>query len=208
MYCIRGINFTANSTKTVYVAEALGVDYEFVLVNMGAKEHKTPEHLARHPLGKVPTLEHGNVTVFESNAICTYMAHAEQSPLLPATPAGRALVDQWLNFFTNHVGRWILAYGFEKYMRAIIGAGETKPEVMAEASGYLADMLPAVEAHLAKQPFFAADTLTVADYVAFAYFEVAEKAAISLADFPALLAWYQAIKTSDVVARAHTRLGI
>lgn len=206
MYHIRGINFSANTTKTLYVAEALGLDYQYTEMNLAGGEHKTPEHLERHPLGKLPTLEHDGKSLFESNTICTYLANVTQSPLYPSAPYPRAVVDQWLNFFTNHLGRWLAAYAFEKYMRGMIGLGEPKVAVLQEAEGFIVEQLPVVEAQLAKTSHLAGGAPSVADYVAYAYFELGLKAEISLADYPKTAAWFEKLKVSDVVARAHTRL--
>ena len=38
--------------------EEKGIAYEPVLLSFDKGEHKTPEHLARSPHGKVPALEH------------------------------------------------------------------------------------------------------------------------------------------------------
>ncbi|MDH3376086.1 MAG: glutathione S-transferase N-terminal domain-containing protein [Gammaproteobacteria bacterium] len=68
MYHIHGANVSSNITKTVYVAEELGIDFKYTNLDLSKGEHKSPEHLARHPLGKIPTLTHDGETLFESGA--------------------------------------------------------------------------------------------------------------------------------------------
>lgn len=55
------------------IAATLGnVELESVLLN--SSEWKTDAHLKRHPLGKVPVLEHETGYLFESNAILRHIA--------------------------------------------------------------------------------------------------------------------------------------
>ena len=82
------------ASRPRWVLEELGVPYE--LVRLEREETRSPEHLARHPLGHVPVLEDGGVRLFESAAICLWLAE-RHGMLLPraGTPA-RAFTYQWL----------------------------------------------------------------------------------------------------------------
>lgn len=207
MYQIHGLGFAANTTKTLYVAEALGVEYEFIDVDLTTGAHKTPEHLRRHPLGKVPTLTHGDKTLFESNPICSYMASVEGSELYPLDDHyKRALIEQWLAFFTNHAGRWLTVYFFENVARAKFGLGDVDERVVAEALGFLAEQLPALEERLKVSAFLAGEQKTVADYVAYAYLESTDDSGYSLSDYPVLEKWYQAFKSDSAILAARKKL--
>ncbi|QYF86746.1 glutathione S-transferase family protein [Brevundimonas sp. PAMC22021] len=61
---------------------------------------KSPEFLAVNPMGKVPTLVHGQAVVTEAAAICAYLADAfPQAELAPApSDPLRALYYRWLFF--------------------------------------------------------------------------------------------------------------
>jgi glutathione S-transferase len=82
------------------VLEELGVPYELVRLDPAKGETRTEDHLGRHPLGHVPALEDGNVRVFESAAICLYVAerYGKGRLLPPEGSAGRAEVYQWIAF--------------------------------------------------------------------------------------------------------------
>ena len=207
MYHIHGLSISSNTTKTVFVAEALGIEYEFTAMNLAKGEHKTPEHFRRHPLGKLPTLTHDGKTLFESNAICTYLASVEKSELYPSDLFLRAKVDQWLAFFTNHLGRWLNTYAFEKVAKERFGLGQPNKDAMNEAHKFILEQLTVVENLLSKDAFFLGAEISIADYVAYAYFENAELAQLSLTDYPATEKWYNMLKTSDIVAKASKRLG-
>ena len=67
-----------------WMLEELGVPYEIVHVNLDAKENREPGYLRVHPLGQVPALVDGDVTVFESIAICMYLA--DRYPVMGVAP--------------------------------------------------------------------------------------------------------------------------
>lgn len=208
MYQIHGLSISSNTTKTVYVAEALNIDYEYIVMNLAEGEHKKPEHIKRHPLGKLPTLTHNNHSLFESNAICTYMASVEKSPLYPDDDLlYRARIDQWLAFFTNHLGRWLNSYAFEKVAKVKFGFGTPNKDTQDEAFSFIQEQLPCVNDLLGNNTYFTGDKISIADYVAFAYFENAEMADLNLNDFPAVGAWYQSMKKDDAIIRGQKKLG-
>lgn len=71
----------------------LGIGYEAVPINLLAKEHKSPEHLARNPQGAVPVLDIDGLRLTQSLAIIEYLDETRPGfGLLPADPAGRARV--------------------------------------------------------------------------------------------------------------------
>ena len=67
-------------------------------VDLMAREHKSPDHLARNSLGQVPTLELDDGTsISETVAICRYFEEIEPEPsLFGRTPAEKANVDMWV----------------------------------------------------------------------------------------------------------------
>jgi len=81
-----------------WVLEELGVPYELVRLDASKGETRTAEHRARQPLGHVPVLEDGDVRIFESAAICLWLAERfpEKGLLPPPGTPGRALAYQWL----------------------------------------------------------------------------------------------------------------
>lgn len=62
------------SVRARWLLEELGVDHELVTVNLTEGEHKQADYLKIHPLGRVPALLDGELALFESGAICLYLA--------------------------------------------------------------------------------------------------------------------------------------
>ena len=70
-----------------------GVDYE--LIPMAPGQHKEPEHLARHPFGRVPAFEHDGFTIYETQAIIRYLDDLIDTPaLVPESAEARARMNQ------------------------------------------------------------------------------------------------------------------
>jgi glutathione S-transferase len=63
----------------------------------------TPDVEAVHPLGKIPALQHGDMVLAESRAICFYIDHAFNGPLLVSRdPAQGAQTEQWISIVNTH----------------------------------------------------------------------------------------------------------
>jgi glutathione S-transferase len=75
-----------------------GIDIELVPTPLMKRAHKSPEHMARNPLGQVPVLELGDGTfISESVSICRYLEELHPEPNLFGRDAKeRALVDMWM----------------------------------------------------------------------------------------------------------------
>jgi glutathione S-transferase len=78
--------------------DELGVDWELVSLDLAQGENKQPHYLAVHPHGWVPALRDGDVTLFETAAICLHLADRDPSNRLSPEPSSpeRALYYQWM----------------------------------------------------------------------------------------------------------------
>ncbi|TVP43768.1 MAG: glutathione S-transferase family protein [Halomonas sp.] len=94
----------SRSVRVAWTLEELGLEYQCRHVALEKGEGQAPEHLARHPDGKVPVIEDGDLTLFESAPICRYLAEQYgDGSLLPSDPTARAQVDQWLSFIITEI---------------------------------------------------------------------------------------------------------
>ena len=69
------LHFAPNSraSRTLWLLEELGLEYELNRMDFHPKDLKSDEHRARHPLGRIPVLEDGETSIFESGAIAEYI---------------------------------------------------------------------------------------------------------------------------------------
>src|SRR5262245_59728941 len=87
---------SSNSRKVLIAASLLGVEVETAVVDLMAGQQHAPDYLRLYPNGLVPTLVDGDLVLWESNAICQYLAsmHAN-SPLWPDDRKARADISRW-----------------------------------------------------------------------------------------------------------------
>ena len=94
-------NPQSRSSSARILLEALGVPYDVKLVDFASGQNRTPEFLALNPLGKLPTLTHGDAVVTEQVAITIYLA--DRFPAAGLAPAFddplRGPYLRWLAFY-------------------------------------------------------------------------------------------------------------
>ena len=61
------------SVRVVWLCEELGLDYELEIFKLGDGSMRAPEYLKIHPMARVPSIQDGDVTIFESGAIVEYI---------------------------------------------------------------------------------------------------------------------------------------
>jgi len=201
MYLLHGY-YTQNTMKTLYVLEELGADYEFCFVNLAKGENRTAVFRAMNPAGKVPVLEHSGQFLFESGAICRYVASVERSPLFPADKLERARVDQWMTYLTCHPGRWLSEIYFEKIIKPRANLGEPNRELCETAARFAAQQMKVLDGWFENHFWLANDVFSIAEPFALAYLEQARVIDFPLDDYPRLQAWFDRLDAREPTARA------
>ena len=143
--------------------EEKGASYRFSPAAPGTL--RSPEHLARHPFGRVPVLEHNGFLLYETQAILRYLDRVLPNPALtPADPRRAARMDQVMN-----VNDWYLFQGVANVIvfHRVVGPrvmGLTPDEAAIEAAMPKARSVFAELARLlGEQGYFAGDSLSLAD---------------------------------------------
>ncbi len=102
-------------TVKMLLAEKAFTDFEQVPLNVLTGEPKQPEHLARHPFGKVPVLDHDGMRLLETSAIVRYLNDVlPGKSLVPATPKDRARMDMVIGLVDSY-GYGALVGGIAAY---------------------------------------------------------------------------------------------
>ena len=90
-------------TVKMLLAEKAVTDFKQVPINVLAGEPKTAEHMARHPFGKVPVLDHDGLRILETSAIVRYLNDVlPGKSLVPATPKARARMDMMISVIDSY----------------------------------------------------------------------------------------------------------
>ena len=204
MLTIYGIP-TFNTTKVLLTAEELGLNYKYAQLDFSKGENKTLNYLEHHPLGKVPSIEYDGESLFESNAICRFLALQNVSTLYTGTAREKALIDQWIDLMAHHIGRWMGVIYFQEFIRPNFLNESPEPSLLKEAQGFLDTQIPVLEKQLSKQKFLLADTITIADIIAFSYVLTHEHTSLNLDKYKNLMSWYKTIKDRESFKKAMTQ---
>ena len=135
------------------------------LAPLAPNASKSPDHLTRHPFGRVPAFEHDGFALYETQAILRYLDRVLPQPsLTPADPRRAARMDQVMN-----INDWYLFHGVGNvivFHRVIAPQlmGLKPDEAAIEAAMPKARTVFAELARLlGEQAFFAGDALSLAD---------------------------------------------
>lgn len=191
-----------NTTKVLYTAEAAEIDYKYTDLDFQKGEHKSPENLKRNPFGKIPNLVHEGKSLFESGAMCKYIASVANSDLYPINNHYyRCLVDQWMDFASIHIGRWCSTVLFEKVFKEKYGMGSVDTAKVEEATKFFNQQAVVLDQHLSTNKYFTGQDITVADIFMYSYLETAPLCGLNLEEHKNLYTWKIAIDDRPFVAK-------
>ena len=99
MIRVWGRRSSSNVQKVLWVLEEMGVDHEQVDAGRSFGVVGTADYRALNPNGTVPTLQHGDIVLWESNAIVRYLAaRYGAGGVWPEDAGRRALSDRWMDW--------------------------------------------------------------------------------------------------------------
>jgi glutathione S-transferase len=152
--------------------EELEVPYEFVLLDMQAGEHRSPEYLKINPIGKVPAIVDGDFQLWESGAILLYLNDKYSQTSL--SPEERGILSQWVVFANATLGSGIF--------------------VEANREKEMPRLLTPLNEIFQRQPFLLGNEFTVADVAVgsiLAYIPTLLK--LDISDYPAVVNYIKQI---------------
>jgi glutathione S-transferase len=178
-----------NPRKVCALAKHLELPVEFVHVNLGKGEHKTPAFLAMNPNAKVPVLVDGDLALWESNAILCYLARKAGSDLWPADDR-QFEVLRWLMWDAAHFAPQAGTLYFEHVIKSRFGMGAPDPAEVQKATDGFLRFAAVLEAQLGSHRYLAGDALSVADFAVAITLPYAQQANLPLQDFPEIRRWH------------------
>lgn len=184
-YKIYGDCRSGNCLKVRWTADLLGVDYEWIEIDVSSGKTRAEEFLKLNPAGQVPclVLPDGRALA-QSNAIILYLATVHDGALVPKDAFERAKVDEWL-FWEQYSHEPYIAV--RRWQKAFLGKKdeEIDPRLLANGRRALGQM----SLQLGKTSYIAGSRLTVADIALVAYTRVAHEGGFDLDEFPNLRRW-------------------
>jgi len=150
----------------VAVLKEKKVDFELVSVDFASGENKSPEYLAKHPFGQITYIDDDGFILYESRAICYYIAlkYADQgTPLLPTGIQANALYQQAVFVEASHFHPHAFPAAREIFYSKRQGVAPDQTVVDKNVAD-LSVKLDAYDKILSKQKYLAGNELTLVDF--------------------------------------------
>jgi len=190
MFTLYSMQRSGNCYKVRLALAQLALPYNLVEIDILKGDTRTPDFLAKNPMGHVPLLEAAPGRYLpESGAILWYLAGG--TPLAPENRLDRAETLQWMFFEQHSLEPYVGSAHF--WLVLIKGGRELQMHAIEEwmEKGYQA--LRVMEKHLASNEFVAAGRYTIADIALYGWTHVAHECDFDLTGFPATRAWLKRI---------------
>ena len=192
---------SSNCRKVLAVIEHLGLHVDKEIVDVTKGKGQEPGFLAINPNGKIPTLVDGDLNLWESNAIASYLCSQTDTELWPKSHA-RYDIMRWMYWQTAHWGPACDTFAFENVLKPILGLGEPDPAALAKGAENVARFGAVLNNHLEGKTYICGDTLTLADFAVGAHLTYMVPGKIPMDGFARVMAWNE--RLNEVPAWAKT----
>jgi glutathione S-transferase len=153
--------------RVLALAKHLGIEADFVEVNLMTGGLKAPDFAALNPNKKAPLLVDGDQVLWESSAIMAYLCINAGSDMWPARNAAEQVeVLRWLSWNDGHWAPAVGPFYFEHVVKSTFGLGPPDRELLKSSVPDLQKFAAVLDGHLAGRNFVACGRLTIADFQA------------------------------------------
>ncbi len=178
---LHGTALSGHTHRVELLLLMLGLPYRFETADAAVR--RSDAFRALNPLGQIPVLQDGDLTLCDSNAILVYLVrrYAPGTGWLPEEPFAAARVQRWLSIAAGEV-----MYGPAVARMATLW---NMPGDPVRAGEIARQLLAFMDGHLTDRTFLAADHATIADLACYSYVAHAPEGRVPLDAYPAVRAW-------------------
>jgi glutathione S-transferase len=185
-----------NVKKVAWFADEIGLPY--VRHDVGGRFGMDDAYLAKNPNALIPTIEDGDVILWESNAILRYLAARYAPQMWPADPAERAQGDKWMD--------WQFAFA-DAQRDAFLQLVRTAPDqrsaqVIAKSAEASGKAMTILDRTLAQQSWLSGVAFGVADVPMGVYAHTYFTLDMARPDLPHLRGWYDRLRERPRYAKS------
>ncbi|KAM0424285.1 hypothetical protein ACHAPT_010430 [Fusarium lateritium] len=156
---------STRARRVLLLLEELGVEYVLKTLDFAKGDQRNPAYVEEHhPFAKVPAYQDGDLKIFESRAICRYLANKHSSPLgPPSSPEALAAFEQAASVEYAYFEPSVATLGFELIFKKMLSLGETDQTIVAQHKAQLVQVLDYYEKTLEKQDYLAGPNYSLVD---------------------------------------------
>ncbi|KAH7137492.1 glutathione S-transferase [Dactylonectria estremocensis] len=163
---IHGNIVSTRTQRVLLLVEELGIEYDIHTLRFEKADHHDPDYVKNHhPFAKVPAFQDADINLFESRAICRYLANKHRSELGP--PAGDikalALFEQAASVEASYFEPAVEKLAFELIFKNVLGLGKADEAIVDQQKAQLKSVLNYYENVLSDQDYLAGNTYSLVD---------------------------------------------
>ena len=163
MIRVYGRETSSNVQPVMWLCAELGLDVERVDVGGAFGGTDTPDFLAMNPMGRIPVLQDGDLTIFESQSILRYLAaQYGRDALWAGNARARAPQDQWMEWAKQNVAPELVYKVFWQLVRT--PAAERDEGRLRSGIASMATLMPIADRRIERHGWLAGDMISLADF--------------------------------------------
>ncbi len=182
LYCF---GESGNAYKAALTLELAGAEWEPIFVDFFNGETRSPAFRAINPMGEVPVMVDGDVTLSQSGVIQDYVS-SKTGKFGGRSADARREVLRWV-FWDNH--KMSSQAGALRFMMNFLPEEKRSPEVIKWLTGRMKSALKVLDAALDGRDWLVGDQPTIADLACCGYLFYPEPFGFDRADYPDIGAW-------------------
>lgn len=180
----------SSAGRCFWTLEEAGVPYTLKEVDMRNKEHKSPAFLKLNPMGKVPVMVDGDITLFESMAINFYIADNYKKELLGTNALERGLAMQWSFWATSELQPPTIEVFIQK---VFVPEDKRDNNIIEKNLNKIPELLNVLNNSLANRKYLAGNLFTIGDINTASVVSICPMLGVDLSAYPNINAWMGAI---------------
>ncbi|GMH30993.1 hypothetical protein Nepgr_032836 [Nepenthes gracilis] len=195
-----GLGMSTCTARTMACLHEKEVEFEFIIVDLFGGENKDAPFLSKNPFGQVPVLQDGDLTLFESRAITSYVTEKYKGQgydlVRHGNPKEAALVKVWMEVESHRYHPSISPIIYECLVYPAYG--RTPNQAVIDASvAKLANVLDVYEARLSSSKYLAGDFYSLADlhHISYTFYLLKTPYADLITSRPHVNAWWEDISS-------------
>ncbi|MFY0681951.1 MAG: glutathione S-transferase family protein [Thalassovita sp.] len=174
--------------RTSTVLKHLGLEAEWIFLDLIKQDHKAPDYVALNPNAQLPILQDGDVVLWEASAIAIYLCEKAGDTTLWPQGAERDQVTKWMFWAAEHFRQPAPAYFEENFIAKLMGASPDAAR-LSYAKATLDRYGPILDAHLAHSDFVVGAAPTLADLDLAAPLSQMPRSKVPYDAYPNIMAW-------------------
>lgn len=190
---------SANSRAVLMTVYELNAPVELEFVDLQRQEQLKAPFLKMNPNHRVPVLQDGDFSLWESRAIMQYLADLTPGQsIYPAELRARADVNRWLFWCGQHFAPAVGIFFWENLVKGMIGRGTPDPVELRRGDALFNEFASVLDHHLADRQWICGSSLSLADLSVAAAYGCATPGKAPVAWYANVEKWFRRMQTLEV----------